>query len=62
VSAGFNEANSVQAPILELLRAGGWKYVPGDRDLIELGEDEPLSILPPRGFWDLLRADSAQSE
>jgi uncharacterized protein len=36
--------------------------VTGDRDLIEMGEDKPLPILTPRGFWDLLRSDSAESE
>ncbi|MFI0791604.1 type I restriction endonuclease subunit R [Micromonospora rubida] len=38
--AGFNEANSVQAPILDLLRAGGWTYVPGDQ--LDRSEEQPL--------------------
>ncbi|MFB9357821.1 type I restriction endonuclease subunit R [Actinoplanes nipponensis] len=38
--AGFNEANSVQAPILDLLRAGSWTYVPGDQ--LNRAEEQPL--------------------
>ena len=37
---------------------GAHVFVTGDRDIIEMGEDEPLPILTPRGFWDLLRSDS----
>lgn len=29
--SGFNEANTVQRPILDLLVASGWKHVPGSR-------------------------------
>lgn len=29
--AGFNESNTVQAPVLELLKAAGWKHVPGNQ-------------------------------
>lgn len=36
--------------------------VTGDRDLIEMGEDRPLRIVTPRGFWDLLRSDSPDPE
>jgi putative PIN family toxin of toxin-antitoxin system len=35
--------------------------VTGDRDLIE-AVDPPLRILTPRGFWDLLRSQSTQSD
>jgi type I site-specific deoxyribonuclease, HsdR family len=38
--ARFNEANSVQEPILALLRAGGWTYVPGER--LNRSEEQPL--------------------
>jgi putative PIN family toxin of toxin-antitoxin system len=36
--------------------------VTGDRDLVDMGEDRPVPVLTPRGFWDLLRSDSAESE
>jgi putative PIN family toxin of toxin-antitoxin system len=35
--------------------------VSGDRDLTDV-EDSPLPIVTPRGFWDLLRQVSADSE
>jgi putative PIN family toxin of toxin-antitoxin system len=51
------------AAIVEQAVAGGADVlVTGDRDLIEMGEDRPIPILTPRGFWDLLRSDSAESE
>lgn len=37
---GFNEANSVQDPILDLLRAGSWAYVPGGQ--LSRAEEQPL--------------------
>ena len=36
--------------------------VTGDRDLLEMGEDRPIPILTPRGFWNLLRSDSAEPD
>lgn len=49
--------------IVEQAVAGGADVlVTGDRDLIEMGQDRPVPILTPRGFWDLLRHDSAESE
>lgn len=49
--------------IVEQAVAGGADVlVTGDRDLIEMAEDRPVPILTPRGFWDLLRSDSAESE
>jgi type I restriction enzyme R subunit len=38
--AGFNEANSVQEPILALLKAAGWTHVPGER--LNRAEEQPL--------------------
>ena len=29
--------------------------VTGDRDLLDLGDEAPLPILAPRGFWELVR-------
>ncbi len=29
--------------------------VTGDRDLLDLGEEAPLPILTPRGFWEMVR-------
>jgi len=34
--------------------------VTGDRDLLSLARDIPLSILDPRGFWTLLREGTSQ--
>lgn len=49
--------------IVEQAVAGGADVlVTGDLDLLEMGEDRPVPILTPRGFWDLLRSDSAESE
>ena len=49
--------------IVEQAVAGGADVlVTGDRDLIEMGEDRPVPILTPRGFWDLLRSEAAESE
>lgn len=31
--------------------------VTGDHDLLDLADRMPLSILSPRGFWDLVRRD-----
>lgn len=51
------------ARIVEQAVSGGADVlVTGDRDLIEMGESRPVRILTPRGFWDLLRSDSAASE
>jgi len=36
--------------------------VTGDKDLIEMGEDRPVLVLTPRGFWDLLRSESGQQQ
>ena len=36
--------------------------VTGDKDLIEMGEDRPIRILTPRGFWDLLRSGSDEQQ
>jgi putative PIN family toxin of toxin-antitoxin system len=36
--------------------------VTGDQDLIEMGEDRPIRVLTPRGFWDLLRSELAEPE
>jgi putative PIN family toxin of toxin-antitoxin system len=36
--------------------------VTGDKDLIEMGEDRPIRILTPRGFWDLLRSESDKQQ
>jgi putative PIN family toxin of toxin-antitoxin system len=47
------------ARIVEQAVAGGAHVlVTGDRDLVEMGEDRPVRILTPRGFWDLLRSGS----
>lgn len=49
--------------IVEQAVAGGADVlVTGDLDLLEMGEDRPVPILTPRGFWDLLRSDSAEPE
>ena len=37
---GFNEANSVQAPVLDLLKTSGWTYVPGGQ--LDRHEEQPL--------------------
>lgn len=51
------------ARIVEQAVSGGADVlVTGDRDLIEMGDDRPVRILTPRGFWDLLRSDSPTSE
>jgi uncharacterized protein len=48
--------------IVEQAVAGGADVlVTGDRDLLEMGEDRPLPILNPRGFWELLRSDPEES-
>jgi uncharacterized protein len=48
--------------IVEQAVAGGADVlVTGDRDLLEMGEDRPLPIVNPRGFWELLRSDPAES-
>jgi uncharacterized protein len=48
--------------IVEQAVAGGADVlVTGDRDLLEMGEDRPLPILNPRGFWELLRSHPEES-
>jgi putative PIN family toxin of toxin-antitoxin system len=51
------------ARIVEQAVAGGADVlITGDRDLVEMGEDRPVRILTPRGFWELLRSRSLESE
>lgn len=38
--SGFTELNSVQEPVLNLLKAAGWRYVRGDR--LNRAEEQPL--------------------
>lgn len=48
--------------IVEQAVAGGADVlVTGNRDLLGMGEDRPLPIVNPRGFWELLRSDPAES-
>ena len=62
--AGFSEANSVQAPILALLRAAGWTHIPGEK--LNRAEEQPsvesevvaaLARLNPSVAEDPSRAD-----
>ncbi|EMY34067.1 HsdR family type I site-specific deoxyribonuclease [Arthrobacter crystallopoietes BAB-32] len=61
--AGFNEANTVQQPILDLLVAAGWKHVPGNQlarrtedVLIESDLTDALAKLNPAVAEDSTRA------
>nr|WP_176704686.1 HsdR family type I site-specific deoxyribonuclease [Arthrobacter sp.]AXV46305.1 Type I restriction enzyme R protein, HsdR family type I site-specific deoxyribonuclease [Arthrobacter sp.] len=38
--AVFNESNTVQAPVLDLLVAAGWKYIPGNQ--LDRHEEDPF--------------------
>jgi putative PIN family toxin of toxin-antitoxin system len=43
--------------VASALAANADVLVTGDRDLLELGQNAPLRILDPRGFWNLVRED-----
>lgn len=49
--------------IVEQAVAGGADVlVTGDRDLLEMDGHRPVPIVTPRGFWELLRSESAEPE
>lgn len=44
-------------PILAAaIASGSHVFVTGDRELLELGQVQGVRILPPRQFWEMLRA------
>lgn len=45
-----------RAVLAEAVAGGADVLVTGDQDLLKLGEQAPISILSPRGFWELLRS------
>lgn len=46
--------------LAEAIEAGVDVVVTGDHDLLEVAAKAPVSIVTPRGFWDLLRTESRE--